>query len=184
LAPRSKQPLISAANGGQGLHDATTDPALIKVWWQAHPNANIGLRTGVTFDVIDLDSEAAVDALESARAGRERICGPVVATGKGFHYFALATGLGNRAGVLPGVDFRGRNAYVVASPSQHASGVRYRWIILDRLAPVPSWLTHLVRPRREASVTRRPVVRSSSAYGRAALRREPNGLRPVRRWFG
>lgn len=32
----------------------------------AHPTANIGLRTGVAFDVIDLDSEAAVDALEGA----------------------------------------------------------------------------------------------------------------------
>jgi len=73
----------------------------------AHPTGNIGLRTGITFDVVDLDSEAAVDALESARAGRERINGPVVATAKGFHYFVLPTALGNRTGVLPGIDFRG-----------------------------------------------------------------------------
>jgi hypothetical protein len=66
LAPRSKFPLISAANGGHGLHDATTDAARIQAWWMAHPTANIGLRTGVAFDVIDLDSEAAVDALEVA----------------------------------------------------------------------------------------------------------------------
>ena len=114
--------------------------------------ANIGLRTGVAFDVIDLDSEAAVDALESARTGRERISGPVVATAKGFHYFVLPTGLGNRAGVLPGVDYLGRNAYVVAPPSQHPSGVRYRWIIPGGLAPAPSWLLELVRPQRELSV--------------------------------
>jgi hypothetical protein len=41
----------------------------------AHPTANIGLRTGVAFDVIDLDSEAAVDALEVAsglRPGMEQ----------------------------------------------------------------------------------------------------------------
>jgi hypothetical protein len=118
----------------------------------AHPAANIGLRTGVAFDVIDLDSEAAVDALESARTGRERISGPVVATVKGFHYFVLPTGLGNRAGVLPGVDYLGRNAYVVAPPSQHPSGVRYRWIIPGDLAPAPSWLLELVRPQRELSV--------------------------------
>jgi hypothetical protein len=71
LAPRSKFPLISAANGGHGLHDATTDAARIQAWWMAHPTANIGLKTGVVFDVIDLDSEAAVDALESAAAGRD-----------------------------------------------------------------------------------------------------------------
>jgi len=99
LAPRSKFPLIAAADGGHGLHDATTDAAQIQAWWTAHPTGNIGLRTGVAFDVVDLDSEAAVDALESARAGRERFGGPVVATAKGFHYFVLPTLLGNRAGV-------------------------------------------------------------------------------------
>jgi hypothetical protein len=50
----------------------------------AHLTANIGLRTGVVFDLINLDSEAAVDALEAARDGRERIRGPVVATAKSF----------------------------------------------------------------------------------------------------
>jgi len=51
LAPRSKFPLISAANGGHGLRDATTDAARIQAWWMAHPTANIGSRTGVAFDV-------------------------------------------------------------------------------------------------------------------------------------
>jgi hypothetical protein len=120
LAPRSKFPLISAANGGRGLHDATTDAARIQAWWMAHPTANAGLRTGVAFDVIDLDSEAAVDALEASRAGRERITGPVVATpANGFHYFVSPTGLGNKSGLLPGVDFRGAGGYVVAPPSVH-----------------------------------------------------------------
>jgi hypothetical protein len=47
----------------------------------------------MVFDVIDLNSEAAVDALGAARDGRARIRGPVVATAKGFHYFVLSTGL-------------------------------------------------------------------------------------------
>jgi hypothetical protein len=153
LAPRSKFPLISAATDGHGLHDATTDAAQIQAWWMAHPTANIGLRTGVAFDVIDLDSEAAVDALESARAGRDRISGPVVATGKGFYYFVWPTGLGNRAGVLSGVDFRGAGGYGVAPPSRHLSGARYRWIIHDDLGRAPSWLIELIQPQREVSVT-------------------------------
>jgi hypothetical protein len=61
----------------------------------------------VAFDVIDLDGPDASSALAHARAGREGVHGPVVRTGKGFHVFVLPTGLGNRAGVLPGVDFRG-----------------------------------------------------------------------------
>jgi hypothetical protein len=70
LAPRSKVPLIPARNGGHGLHDATTNDVIIRSWWAATPRANIGLRTGIGFDVIDLDGEVAVDALEDAREGR------------------------------------------------------------------------------------------------------------------
>ena len=33
LAPRSKVPLISARNGGHGLHDATTNDLIIRSWW-------------------------------------------------------------------------------------------------------------------------------------------------------
>jgi hypothetical protein len=116
LVSRSKFPLIAAADDGHGLHDATTNAAQIQAWWKAHPTANIGLRTGVVFDVINLDSEAAVDALEAARDGRERIRGPVVATAKSLHYLVLSTGLGNRTGVLPSVDFRGQGGYIVTPP--------------------------------------------------------------------
>jgi hypothetical protein len=127
LAPRSKQPLISAANGGHGLHDATTDLDQIRRWWTAHPSANIGLRTGISFDVIDLDSEDAVYALDQARAGRERITGPVVKTAKGFHFYVLPTGTGNRAGFLPSVALRGKGGYVLGVPSVHPDGKSYRF---------------------------------------------------------
>jgi hypothetical protein len=53
LGPRSKQPQIA---GGRGLHDATTDKDKITSWWEASREANIGLRTGISFDAIDVDS--------------------------------------------------------------------------------------------------------------------------------
>lgn len=48
------------------LGRCTTPPRirLIRKWFQDHSRANIGLRTGIAFDVVDLDSEVAVDALE------------------------------------------------------------------------------------------------------------------------
>jgi hypothetical protein len=123
---------------------------MIKSWWTAHPAANIGLTTGVSFDVIDLDGEAAVDALEEALAGKQQLRGPVVATGHGFHWYVKPTGLRNRAGVLPGVDFRGRGGYVVGPPSRHPDGRRYRWInpMLDELAAAPAWFLELLAPER------------------------------------
>lgn len=151
LGPRSKQPLIPAHDGGKGLHDATTDLELIRAWWKAHPTANIGLRTGVAFDVLDLDGPRAPSALAQARPGRERIHGPTVLTGKGLHVFVLPTALGNRAGVLPGIDFRGTGGYVVAPPSVHPSGHVYTWIRSKpaTLPAAPSWLLDLIRPRRD-----------------------------------
>ncbi len=147
---------------------------MIKLWFQDHPTANNGLRTGVSFDVIDLDGEAAIDALEKARAGRERLRGPVVKTGMGYHYLVLPTGLGNRAGILPGVDFRGRGGYIVAPPSLHPDGHRYQWInpLLDDLAPAPAWLLELMTPERVVNGSNRVRVTTPSAYGRVALRRE------------
>jgi hypothetical protein len=181
LAPRSKFPLISPANGGHGLHDATTDAAQIQAWWMAHPTANIGLRTGLSFDVVDLDSEDAVDALENARAGREAAQGPVVQTGHGFHWYVRATGVGNRAGVLPGVDFRGRGGYVLGPPSVHPKGHRYRWInpLREGLAPAPGWLIQLLVPER-GPARPRTVPEGSRAYGLGALRRELQRLSQAR----
>lgn len=137
LAPRSKHPLIPVRDGGRGLHDATTDPAVI-----------IGLRTGVAFDVVDLDGAEAFSSLVHARAGRESVHGPVVRTGKGFHVFVLPTGLGNRAGVLLWVS---TSAVLAATWSLCRRSTRtdtssYTWVNGDPavLAPAPSWLVELL----------------------------------------
>jgi len=35
-------------------HDSSTDPEVITRWWTAEPHANIGLVTGLAFDVLDM----------------------------------------------------------------------------------------------------------------------------------
>lgn len=78
LRPGSKSPLIKKAHpedstvqreckracgrDGHGLYDATTDPERIAAWWKATPQANIGIRTGIRFDVIDIDGPEGVRA--------------------------------------------------------------------------------------------------------------------------
>lgn len=117
-----------------GLKDASTDPATIRAWWSRWPHANIGLRTGVAFDVLDLDSLPAGRALAVAAdlAGEDTSeCwghGPMSITAHGQHLYFEPTGAGNTTGLIVAhVDWRGAGGYVVAAPSVHVSGHMYRW---------------------------------------------------------
>ena len=71
-----------------GLKDASTDPEQIRAWWTAEPTANIGLRTGEHFDVLDVDGDEGWRSL--ARAVAEHGClssSPVAFTPRGgAHY--------------------------------------------------------------------------------------------------
>jgi hypothetical protein len=89
---------------------ATTDPAVVGEWWRRWPDANLGLATGRAFDVLDVDGDQGVEALRAVLpiASAEHP-GPVARTGGGgWHLLYAPTGLGNRVGVLPGVDWRGQ----------------------------------------------------------------------------
>jgi hypothetical protein len=109
LAPRSKLPLISADKGGHGLREATTDLDQIRACGPLSRSPASVCRPESRSTWWILDSLAAVDALEAAEIA-ERVIEPVVATAKGFHYLVAPTGLGNKAGVLPGVELCGHAA--------------------------------------------------------------------------
>jgi hypothetical protein len=130
-----------------GLLDASTDTAVVTAWWDTWPTANIGLRTGITFDVLDLDGPEAIGSLQEVAPGYKHT-GPVSATGRGFHLLFEVTGAKNGAGMRPKLDFRGQNGYIVAPPSLHPSGHRYTWSRPSDLAlpAAPYWLLDLVYP--------------------------------------
>ncbi|MDG4831516.1 bifunctional DNA primase/polymerase [Solwaraspora sp. WMMD1047] len=139
-----------------GLRDASTRPDRIRRWWGRWPLANIGLRTGERFDVCDIDSRDGLAALRDLIADHP-IGGPLVRSGSGgWHLYLRPTGVGNRTALLPGVDWRGVGGYVVAPPSRHASGDRYRWIrppgtaLTDPPPPLAS-LLHPPPPIRTAT---------------------------------
>lgn len=118
-----------------GLLDASTDvDDIAKVW--SHRPFNIGLATGHQFDVLDIDSDEALVVLEEA-LGRPilRDNDVYTVTGRGFHVLYQPTGLGNRARILPGIDWRGIGGYIVAPPSRHMNGRTYRWGVLGFTAP-------------------------------------------------
>lgn len=141
-----------------GLNDATTDPLQVAAWWQRWPQANIGLRTGVRFDVIDIDGPPGYRSLTGLRHQQcppgccdHSICPgdgvtlpPLlgrVQTPRGAHLYIAATGDGNTTGILPGIDYRGTGGYVVAPPSVglDISGRRFRYAFTDPLViPLPT----------------------------------------------
>lgn len=109
-----------------GCKDATTDADVIRTWWAETPTANIGIATGFVIDVIDIDGPVGV--LSWVKMDWPPILGTVsTPRAGGSHHYIAATGAGNRAGLRPGVDHRGRGGYVVAPPSLNTDGVMYRW---------------------------------------------------------
>jgi len=158
---------------------AATDPTRVRGWWRRWPNANVGLATGRRFDVLDLDGVQGVEALRAAlQIAPWEHPGPVARSGAGgWHLLYAPTGLGNRVGLLPGVDWRGWGGLVVAPPSRHASGGCYRWLrpLAVTLPEVPAELRRLLAPPPAPRTTLPPAPTTagrSSGYARAALARE------------
>ena len=165
-----------------GLHDATTDPERIRAWWSDNSRANVGIVTGPASGLLVLDIDGDPHALLEGRAIPPS---PTQRTGGGgwqvfFEWGAALDGAATtRAGLLSGVDTRGGGGYVVAPPSVHPSGTRYRWCRSARpedllLAAPPMWLLTLSAPRqgsRLAAPVRRDT-RHADSYVLRAIERE------------
>lgn len=108
-----------------GVKDATVERAQIDEWWTRNPEANIGLATGGRFDVLDIDDWTHVT--EQINDIVEEGFGYVATPRGGSHVYLPASGDGNAANLVPGVDFRGVGGYVLAPPSALPNG-SYRWL--------------------------------------------------------
>lgn len=144
-----------------GFKDATTDPQSIDQWWASWWDANVGVRTGWPSGLLVADVDPAKGGLDSVEA-LEYEHGDVpetlgVATGgDGFHaWFEMpAADIRNSAGLLgPGLDIRANGGYVVAPPSLHVSGKRYRFDPSASLPvlPMPAWMLERLEAKPTAS---------------------------------
>ena len=161
-----------------GWKDATNDCERIAAWWSLSPRANIGIAAGASgLLVVDLDGDAG--RLSWTRlAGRNGGHEPtrVAETGKsdGLHIYFHGEGPSTAGRLGSGIDTRGRGGYVIAPPSVHPNGRRYRW--RDAFAPIadaPAWLLGLLEPIPPPPVGERgslPPGAKATAYGRAALK--------------
>jgi Bifunctional DNA primase/polymerase, N-terminal len=119
-----------------GLHDATTDEEQVAVWWHdINPLFNIGLPTGTYFDVVDIDGHQGMQSLlawcreedtTTAELFNPRLGSVLTPRRPGTHIYTAPTGEGNRAGIRPGIDWRGQGGYVLAPPSRTEHGT-YVW---------------------------------------------------------
>lgn len=127
LSPGSKIP----HKGTRGCLDATSDEATIRAWWDRWPESNVGIATGHLVDVVDIDGYAG----QASRAHNWQMFASLTVVGTvltprpgGMHLYVPANpNVGNGAGLLPAVDYRGRGGYVVAPPSSTDVGT-YRWL--------------------------------------------------------
>ena len=186
LRPRGKEPLIE---GGRGYLDATTDPEVIREWWRRWPKANIGVACAPSgLVVLDVDPRHDGDTtIHQLTTSHGRLPPTVSARtgGDGWHLvFKLPPGV-LRGELGPGLDIK-CNGYIVAPPSGHPSGRRYRWLD-DRppgeveVAELPAaWLTMVCKPPTPpvppATPRKPPPPGSGTPYGKAALERECEAL--------
>jgi Bifunctional DNA primase/polymerase, N-terminal len=162
-----------------GLRDASTDPTRIRAWWAAWPEANVGIATG-RLVVVDVDGAPGCATLAALEHAHEPLpCTLTAASGRGTHLYFRADErrIANSAGRLgAGLDVRGCGGYVVAPPSLHAEGHRYRWSARHRPAPLPCWLAQFLTapaplPRYTALPNLAPAHRRRG-YFAAAIRGE------------
>lgn len=143
-----------------GLSDASTDPAVIRGWWRRWPNANIGVRCGqVSGGLVAVD----VDGEEGKASLNGHALPPTVmsATGGGGWHYLYVTGesLRPKVGLLPKVDLRAEDSYIVAPPSAHISGRPYEWLVSPddaELAALPKWVSELAA-KAQKPATASPV---------------------------
>jgi putative DNA primase/helicase len=128
-----------------GLLDASTDPDQIRRWWGMWPDANVGIAVPLGTVAVDIDGPEGVDALQARGYALPETA--TVETGRGHHYLYRTTEpIGPKTAVLPKVDLRGLGSYLVAPPSLHHGGRRYRWLREpeDGIAEAPAWISDIV----------------------------------------
>jgi len=159
IRPNQKRPLIK----WEVYQKQRPSKEQVEKWFDEHPDANVGVVTGSISGVVVLDVDPAHGG-DEALLELEKRHGPLPHTveshtgGGGRHiYFRHPGGvIHNRVGLATGIDFRGDGGVIVAPPSVHPSGRRYRWEVSrgpdeTPLAPMPAWLRHLAHPAEGAS---------------------------------
>ena len=153
-ASPGKHPIYAPGVLENGVKGASKDVSKIRRWWERWPTANIGLATGRQSDlfVIDVDGKQGERSLKRLQRRYGKLPKTLIAqTGNGAHVFFRSGGreIKNHVGIVPGVDIRGCGGYVVAAPSLHISGKRYRFSTDAPIAEPPRWVVQMLQSEKK-----------------------------------
>ena len=140
--PQSKRPATK-----RGCLDASTDPEIIRQWWEHQPQYNVAIACGRASGVfvVDIDGADGAAAIRELEAKHGALTTVQVATANGTHlYFKMPdVPVRNSAGKLAkGIDVRADGGYTLCPPSIHPSGKLYCWspYTSNAFAAAPQWL--------------------------------------------
>jgi hypothetical protein len=118
------------------FRNATTDPRVIRDWWQRWPNTLIGMPAGAVSNLAILSVSASYGF--AALPNCVDLSPLVVATPDGFEIYFRADGAPCSGKLWPGIEVKAEGAYVILPPSRG-----YRWakgslLVTDRNS-LPPW---------------------------------------------
>jgi hypothetical protein len=171
-----------------GVKQATDNELVVQRWWSQRPSAAIGIACGDAsgFFVVDVDPRNGGDKSLAALEATHGALPPTVRAltgGGGVHIlFRHARGTSYRKNLATGIDLKGTNGYVVASPSPHPSGQLYAWVhdshpLRTEIAEAPDWLHDLaiaptvIERIAPPAAYRTPTDARERAYAESALQR-------------
>lgn len=141
-------------------NNATTDENIIRDWWTKWLDANMGInleKSGII--AIDLDRHkpeadglAKFEIFEDEN-GKIPDTPRAITGGEGQHIIFKAPNIKLKGKLTEGIDIKAKG-YIVAPPSNHSSGNRYKWHIEQspfEVAPAecPQWLLELIKAEEE-----------------------------------
>lgn len=160
-----------------GSNDASTDENKIFDWWERYPNANIGLLAGKDsgFFVLDIDIRTEKQpayngelSLEEMQEDYRRLMidytplsGTLTAfsgSGSRHLYFKYPLGLtvknsASDIGLSSGLDIKSDGNYIIAPPSSHKSGNKYKWFGVNTpIEEAPDWLIYEIQIVMQGSI--------------------------------
>ena len=154
LKPNRKEPLLK----WQEFQNRRASEEEVKKWWSAAPNANIGIVTGKISNLVVIDLDGPEGLASATKLGLTSTVMSTTGRKDGGRHLWVShpkdSLVANTVKSFPGLDIRADGGYVVAPPSIHPSGRRYRFLtsfVLSAMSNFPNALITVPNVKNDIS---------------------------------